>query len=180
MKLFDLVGDQVIIHADLLAIPPMTRIWEKYNKKNLANTYIRYIILKNHPGSPYVRSMETAAIPPKLKQALFNDANYVIPEDVLEAEKEWLALTDSLLLSLLRGTRARLERVARYQLTAEDDDLDDQKIDKIFASASKLGALAKSLETLETQVRNEELTSSKVRGGNEINPLEVPDARHNV
>ena len=34
MKLFDIVGGNVVVHADFLALPPVRNYWEKSKDKN--------------------------------------------------------------------------------------------------------------------------------------------------
>ena len=103
MNLADIVGGQVVIHPDLLTIPPFKKLWDSFKDKDLATKYIWYIVLKNKYDSPYVETMERDLIGPTLRKQYFGDENYELPEVVLDAEKEWLARTYSLLEYMLDG-----------------------------------------------------------------------------
>ena len=48
------------------------------------------------------------------------------------------------------------------------------KVKDILDGMGSLGNTIKSLDLLEASVRAEELTNSKVRGGGELNPFEIP------
>lgn len=58
MNLADIVGGQVVIHPDMLAIPPFKKLWDSFKDKDLATKYLWYIVLKNKYDSPYVETME--------------------------------------------------------------------------------------------------------------------------
>ena len=76
MNLADIVGGQVVIHPDMLAIPPFKKLWDSFKDKDLATKYLWYIVLKNKYDSPYVETMERDLIEPTLKKELFGDENY--------------------------------------------------------------------------------------------------------
>ena len=52
MNLADIVGGQVVIHPDMLAIPPFKKLWDSFKDKDLATKYLWYIVLKNKYDSP--------------------------------------------------------------------------------------------------------------------------------
>ena len=58
MNLADIVGGQVVIHPDMLAIPDFKKVWDAFKDKDLATKYLWYIVLKNKYDSPYVETME--------------------------------------------------------------------------------------------------------------------------
>ena len=76
MKLFDIVGGELTIHADALGLPCFRRFWEKNKNKKHATDVISYIVLMHKWDSPYVQSMDENTRKEKLKEKLFGDANY--------------------------------------------------------------------------------------------------------
>ena len=45
MKLFDIVGGKVVIHADFLAIPAMRRDWESSSDKDHVNKVLSFPLI---------------------------------------------------------------------------------------------------------------------------------------
>lgn len=175
MKLFDIIGGKVVIHNDALGIPAFKKVWDADKAdKEMATRYISYIVLKNKYDSPYVQSMDSDDIEPRLKQELFNDKDFKLPKEVIEAEQAYIAFTYTLTLQLLRDAKKKLESVSKYYRESLEDELDEKKVKDILAGMSSLGNTIKSLDLLESAVRAEELSNTKVRGGGETNPFELP------
>lgn len=174
MKLFDIVAGKVVIHPDALGIPCFKKVWDTNKDKDLATKYISYIVLKNKYDSPYVKSMSTEDIEPRLKKEIFKDENYKLPIEVLECEKDYLGFINTLTLRLLRNARRKLDSISNYYEDSLGEELDENKVTKILAGMKTLGDVIKSMDTLEVSVRAEELTSTKVKGGAEMNPFELP------
>lgn len=175
MKLFDILAGKVIIHNDALGIPAFKRLWDTDKAdKELATKYISYIVLKNKYDSPYVQSMDSDKIGPRLKQELFGDKDKKLPKEVIEAEQAYIAFANTLTLQLLQNARKKLESISRYYSESLTDELDEKKVKDILSGMSSLGNTIKSLDLLESSVRAEELSNSKVRGGGELNPFELP------
>lgn len=177
MNLADIVGGQVVIHPDLLTIPPFKKLWDSFKDKDLATKYIWYIVLKNKYDSPYVETMERDLIGPTLRKQYFGDENYELPEVVLDAEKEWLARTYSLLEYMLDGLLLKLEGAAKYYHLSKDDELDLDSIKKLTDGAKNMAGTIESIVKLKSQVRAEEIKNTKVRGGGEMNPFELVNDR---
>ena len=124
MNLADIVGGQVVIHPDMLAIPPFKKLWDSFKDKDLATKYLWYIVLKNKYDSPYVETMERDLIEPTLKKELFGNENYELPEIVTQAEDSWKSRTYSLLEYMLDGLLLKLEGAAKYYHLSKDDEMD--------------------------------------------------------
>ena len=118
--------------------------------------------------------MDSDKIEPRLKQELFGDKNIKLPKEVIEAEQAYIAFANTLTLQLLQNARKKLESISRYYSESLADELDEKKVKDILAGMGSLGNTIKSLDLLEASVRAEELTNSKVRGGGELNPFEIP------
>lgn len=175
MNLADIVGGQVVIHPDMLAIPPFKKLWDSFKDKDLATKYLWYIVLKNKYDSPYVETMERDLIGPTLRKQYFGDENYELPEVVLDAEKEWLARTYSLLEYMLDGLLLKLEGAAKYYHLSKDDELDLDSIKKLTDGAKNMAGTIESIVKLKSQVKAEEIKNTKVRGGGEMNSFELPN-----
>ena len=174
MKLFDILAGKVVIHNDALGIPAFKKVWDADKAdKEMATKYISYIVLKNKYDSPYVQSMDSDKIEPRLKQELFGDKNIKLPKEVIEAEQAYIAFANTLTLQLLQNARKKLESISRYYSESLADELYEKKVKDILAGMGSLGNTIKSLDLLEASVRAEELTNSKVRGGGELNPFEL-------
>ena len=174
MKTFDIIGGKVVIHTDALGIPCFKKIWDTYQKDDLATKYISYIVLKNKFDSPYVKSMSAVDIEPRLKAELFNNPDIKLPVEVLQAEQDYKDFNRTLSLQLLENARLKLESISLYYKNSLEDELDEKKVKDILAGMSSLGNTIKSLDALEASVKAGELANSKVRGGAEVNAFEIP------
>ena len=81
MKLFDILGGNVTIHEDALAIPAFKKIWEKDKAdKQHAIAVISYIVFKNKWDSPYVLSMTEDILEEALKKEFFPEGYQLTPD----------------------------------------------------------------------------------------------------
>lgn len=174
MKLFDILGGKIIIHPDALGIPCFNALWDSVKDKTLATKYISYIVFKNKFDSPYVLSMDSQSISSILKQELFGSSTYELPKEVLDCEAMYIKLTDTLMLKLLRNARNKLESISRYYESSLDDELDEKRVKDILAGMGSLGKTIESIGALEMNVKNEEMSSQKIRGGGKMNDFEIP------
>ena len=178
MKLFDIKAGDVVIHSDALGLPFFKKLWDNIADKDLVSKYISYIVLKNKFDSPYVKSLPTLEVEPKVKLAIFGDNEYKIPMEVLIAEEAYNEIIQgSLTLKLLKSARKKLDTVREYYDNSISDDLDDKKVKDITASIANLDKAIASLDKLERAVKAEELETSIARGGAEINYFEQPRAK---
>lgn len=178
MNLFDIIDGKVVIHNDALGLPPFKKLWEKdlKNKKH-ATDVISYIILKNKHDSPYVLSEDPLELETKLKTLIFNDPNHQLTNEELTCEKQYQDLCYTNTLRMLDNMRLKLDSISRYYKDSLEDDLDEKKIKDLLAGMSSVGNVYKSLDALEKAVRMEELANSKIKGGAEINPYEIPKTK---
>lgn len=177
MRLADIVAGQVVIHPDMLAIPAFKKVWDTEKDKDLATKYLWYIVLKNKYDSPYVETMERDLIGPTLKKELFGKKDYELPQYVLDAEQTWISRNYSLQEYMLDGLLLKLEGAAKYYHISKDEELDLDSIKKLTDGAKNMAGVIESLLKLKAQVRAEEVKNSKVRGGGELNPFELPNRK---
>lgn len=174
MKLFDIVGGKVVIHNDALGIPCFRRIWDKYKNKDIANNIISYVVLNNKPDSPYVESIgDTKARAEKLMRELHIDETYD-NDEILLAEEEYRSFINTLLVQLLSASRHSVSVINSYLNGLELGTMDMKNVKEALSAIGSLDKVVRSINSLEKQVRKEELESSTVRGGSEIGHFEIP------
>lgn len=176
MNLFDIVAGQVKIHPDLLAIPCFKQLWDadKTNSKEKANKYIQYVILKNYHQSPYVLSMVQKDIEPRLKLEMFGDKDYKLPVEVISCEQDYKGFLYTRTLRMLDNMRKKIDSISNYYEESLDEELDEKKIKDLLAGMEKVKGTYQTLDYLDKAVKTEELNNSKIRGGSEMNPYELP------
>ena len=173
-KIGDIVGGKVVLSADTLLIPCFKKIWESTEDKSHAHNTISYIIFKHYYDSPYVSLYEEDR-ERILRKELFEDGWE--PNDlVLWAEKMYVEFTDTLNLKLLRAFRRKLEVISKF-LDEPMEHMDMKLVKEILASAAMIDKTVKAIDSLEKQVRREELESSTIRGGSQVGHFEVPNKR---
>ncbi len=177
MKYFDIVGSNVVIHPDALAIPSFNKIWASADDKLEATNYIKYIVLCHHPESPYVKSMplENRAI--KLNEEIF-DGNMKKTDDFVNAEAMYISFLDTLELKMLRGIRKNIEMMTEsLEKRKTDSDMSFRDMKELLSLSEKADKAISSIYSLEAQVRKGEIDSSTVRGGGTIGYYEIPRNR---
>lgn len=174
MKLFDLIGGKVKIHSDAIGIPCFRRVWDadKPDKEH-ATKVISYIVLMNKWDSPYVQSMDEDSRELKLKKEIFDDENYKLTTEELICEDEYKTLLNTRALQMLNNMRLKLDSVSKYYKESLDDTLDEKKIKDLLAGMTSVGGVLKSIDSLETMVKAEELAIGKVKGDTKVNPYEL-------
>lgn len=180
MKLFDIQGDKVIIHNETLGLPCFRKLWESEKDRSKATDYISYIVFQHKYDSPYVKAYDTESRAKHLKKRYFDDENFELPENVKQCEEEYVRLSHTLFIGLLKNIQSRLETVSQfYENSIRDIPMwDDDTINKFFSSIEKVGKIAVSLDAVEDKIRKDEMSSnSRVVGGSEINAFEIPNRR---
>lgn len=174
MKLFDIVGGKVVIHPDAIGIPCFKKVWDtdKPDKEH-SSKIISYIVLMNKWDSPYVQSMDEDSRELKLKKEIFNDENYKLTSEELICEEEYKNLLNTRALQMLNNMRLKLDSVSKYYKESLDDTLDEKKIKDLLAGMTSVGGVLKSIDSLETMVKAEEVAIGKVKGDAKVNPYEL-------
>jgi len=175
MNLADIVGSKVVIHPDMLMIPVFRKLWESdSDDKVYATNVISYIVLKNKYDSPYLLSMSRENIEPTLKKEIFGDANYKLSLEEIIVEKGYISFINTKLLQMLNNMRLKLDTISDYYKNSLEDTLDEKKIKDLLAGMTSVGNVFKSVDFLEKAVKSEELSTTKIQGGTELNPYELP------
>lgn len=174
MKLFDIVGGRLVIHADLLGLPCFKPLWESDKPdKEQSTKVISYIVLMWYHKSPYVLQLDTQAREKKLKQVYFKDSNYTLTVEEKIAEQDYKDLIYTRNLKMLDSIRNKLDTISQYYEGSLEECLDEKKIKDLLSGFEKVKATVQTIDFLEKAVKAEELESVKVRGNTQLNPYEL-------
>lgn len=173
MKLFDIVGGSVSIHADFLALPPMKRYWESTKDKQHANNVLSFIILCDYWDSPYVKSMNDDIREGKLKEEIFKNKDYQLTPEEQVCRDEYARLLYTRNLKMLQAMRNKIDTVSAYYEDSIGEELDEKRIKDLLAGMEKVKAVFQTVDFLEKAVKAEELDNTKIRGNAQLNPYEL-------
>lgn len=173
MKLFDIVGGSVSIHADFLALPPMKKYWESTRDKQHANNVLSFIILCDYWDSPYVKSMNDDVREDKLKEEIFKDKNYKLTGEEQICREEYARLLETRNLKMLNAMRNKIDTISDYYEESIGEELDEKRIKDLLAGMEKVKAVFQTVDFLEKAVKAEELDNTKIRGNAQLNPYEL-------
>lgn len=175
-ELFDIVAGKVVIHPNVWGLPCFRKIWEadKDKEKQRANNVVSYIVLKNKWNSPYVLSMASKDIEPRLKRELFHDTEFQLTEDEIQAEQDYIGFQQTKLLKMLQNMLLKLDSISDWYVESLADELDAATIDKLLSGFSKVGKVREAIIDLERQIRAEEVSTGRVRGDAKVNDYELP------
>lgn len=177
IHLFDIVGGEVVAHADLWALPPFTEVYnaDKDKAKAHANKVAKFIILCDYWDSPYVKSIGDQQLrESKLKQQIFKDPNYQLTPTEQICRDSYKELINTRNLRMLSAIMNKLDTISNYYEDSLEEELDETKIQKLLAGFEKVKGTIQTIDFLEKAVKAEELETSKVRGDSKINPFELP------
>ncbi len=183
MKLFDIVGSEVVISAEALAIPPFKQLWDgdKSKGKSRATKDITYIVFMYKWDSRYRAAYGPDDRDQVLRRDVYGDANHELTPEVMEAAIRYQELQETLNTRLLLATEAQLELlVERFNTNIQRKDMKDVQgnylVDElsIIKATKDIGNLVKSIELLKQQVQLEQLGGTKVRGDVKVNQFSMP------
>lgn len=173
MKLFDIVGGKVLVHTEMLALPPFKRYYESEKNKEHVNDVISFIILCDYWNSPYVTSMEPEVREKKLKTEIFKDENYKLTPEEQICRDEYKKLIYTRTLKMLDAMRNKLDTISAWYNDSLEDELDEKKIQTLLAGFEKAKGTYMTIDYLEKAVKAEQLENIKVRGDSKINMYEL-------
>lgn len=180
MRIFDIKDKEVILHADGIAIPFINKLFDEVEDKTLALKYIKYVVFSGDWNSPYKAFAEDIR-DEYLKDDLFGDKNFEIPNNVKVCLDEFIKFTETPSTRLLNAAEEGVDFLIREYNTLKTKQHETDKMGKPLVTAEQVGkwlgqlsGAVKSLETLKEQVIKEQVTSGgRIRGGNELNPYET-------
>lgn len=175
MNLVDIVGGKVIIHPDLYFIPAFRNLYNNDTSKNkkYQEDIITYIVLMWKYNSPYYDSMDASTREKKLKEQIFNDAEYELDELAKVCEAEYKEFQYTRILKMLDAQLGKLDSVTQWYVESINDTLDEKKIKDLLAGMASTSNVIKSIESLKTMVKAEQVAMGKVKGDAKVNPYEL-------
>lgn len=183
MKLFDIKGEQVVLNAQVLGIPPFKALYErdKSKGKKQAHKEIAYITflcdntIDNHYRGYSIQEREKI-----LKRDFMKDVNYKPDELVVEAIEKFKDLQKTSTSRLYESALDGANKLAGYFTNIDFDEVDDDgralhSAKELAQNLAAVGNIVRSLKQLEQVVRQEQQDASTARGGNTISEFEVSD-----
>lgn len=177
MHLFDILGGDVVMHADLWALPPFEELYksDKDKTKKHANDVAKFIILCDYWNSPYVKSIGDVKLrEQKLKMLIFKDADYQLTLEEQICRDSYKELINTRNLRMLNAVMNKLDTISNYYEDSLEEELDETKIQKLLAGFEKIKGTVQTIDFLEKAVKAEELESTKVRGDAKVSSYELP------
>tara|TARA_R110000824_G_scaffold65226_4_gene170050 strand:- start:11824 stop:12363 length:540 start_codon:yes stop_codon:yes gene_type:complete len=178
MALFDLKNGHIVLNPESLALPGFREIWkkDKTKGKEKATQEISYIYFMCDYNSPY-------AVYPNIKRReviakdYMQDEKWVETEDVKVAVKRYLDFQETHTMRLMRAAKGASDKLAGYFETIDFLKVDDNgkpiyTAKDVAVNLEKVGNIVDSLDKLETRIKKEVRTDSRVRGGGEIGMYE--------
>jgi hypothetical protein len=183
IMIFDIENSKVILKASSLAIPEFKKIWDNDKDKLKKNAYnkLSYVVFLCDMSldNPY-RNYADQDREITLKRDFFHDENINVEEDISDAIRKYRELQETVSVRMLRAAKKAADKLSEYFETINFKEVD--KMGKPVYSArdvasnlKEIGGIVKSLSILEDQVRREQATGGKIRGGGEIGDYEVKD-----
>lgn len=170
MGLFTLQNNHVVLNPDALAIPPFKEIWEETKDKTTARLYLTYIYFVEDFQSPYnIYSLEEREH--KVREQIIKKKNWKEPAIVQKGRAAYREFSMTPSLRSLQTARAALDKVNDY-MDNFDHEVDD--IAKLHKVISGMGSMIESLGKIEDKVKKEMTENSRIRGGGEVGPYEMP------
>lgn len=181
MKIFDIKENKVVLNATSLAIPEFKEIYESDESiaKEKALREISYIVFNGDMtlDNPYRNYQEDEREGILRKEFLKGKAPR---ENLKVALEKFKKLHETVAVRLLRSAKRAADKLAEYFDNVDFNEKDSQgrliySARDVASNLKEIGNIVKSLTTLEDQVRKEQVSSDKVRGGGEIGDYELPD-----
>tara|TARA_R100001163_G_C5046236_1_gene183530 strand:- start:222 stop:761 length:540 start_codon:yes stop_codon:yes gene_type:complete len=178
MALFDLKNGNIVLNPDSLAIPAFKKIWDKDKTKNKekATREISFVYFMCDYHSPY------AVYPVHKKRDtivkdFMRDETWKESPEILEAVEAYTNFQETHTMRLMKAAKGAADKLAGY-FEAVDFLKTDDNGKPIFTAKDvaynleKVGSIVDSLDKLETRIKKEVKTESRVRGGGEIGMYE--------
>ena len=183
MKLFDIKGEQVILNAQVLGIPPFKALYErdKSKGKKQAHKEIAYVtfLCDNTTDNHYrgYSELDRARI---LKRDFIRDENYEPDEVILEAIEKFKNLQKTSTSRLYEAALDGANKLAGYFTNIDFNEIGEDgkplhSAKELAQNLAAVGNIVKSLKQLEQVVRQEQQDASTARGGNIISEFEASD-----
>ena len=117
--------------------------------------------------------MDVSTREKKLKEQIFNDADYELDELAKVCEAEYKEFQYTRILKMLDAQLGKLDSVTQWYIESINDALDEKKIKDLLAGMASTSNVIKSIESLKTMVKAEQMAMGKVKGDAKVNPYEL-------
>lgn len=178
-KLFDIIQSKIVINPNILAVPQISKIWnrDKSIEKEKAYKEISYIVFLCDYNSPYKDLSEEVKEKTIIKD-IFNNEEWKPDNVIKEAMNKYEQLQETRHLRMLRSYEHIEDEITSYNNKVKLDAVDDfgkplYNIKDIVQSTEKIGNIIKSISILNKQVKSE-IEERSARGQSEIGLYEIP------
>ena len=183
MKLFDIKGEQVILNAQVLGIPPFKTLYErdKSKGKKQAHKEIAYVtFLCDNTTDNHYRGYNMQDREKILKRDFMRDVDYEPDTTLLKAIEKFKDLQKTSTSRLYESALDGANKLAGYFTNIDFNELGDDgrplhSAKELAQNLASVGNIVKSLKQLEQVVRQEQQDASTARGGNIISEFETSD-----
>lgn len=186
-KIFDIVDGKVQINANELSIPVFKKIYDSDKDKEKINAFnkISYIMFVYKWDSPYASYIDFETREKIVKKDIFGDENWEPDTLTKEAIARFKDFQNTFSLQFLEQNMTGAKKLMSFYnlINWEDEDKSGKfkySSRDLAANLKEAGNILKSLEALKEQVRREELETSSIRGGGEINIYEDPHSMNTI
>src|SRR4030042_3662644 len=161
-QIFDIVGGEVTLSPEGLAIPVFKKIWDndKSKDKETALNEIKYVVFLVDPiKSPY-KDIDELMKESIIRADIFKDSGWVPSEDVTNAIEKYTELKYTTTLKVLKAAKTAVEQLAHY-FSEVDFKLKDTlgrpiyDINDLATNLGRVGTIVKSLNILEDAAKKE-------------------------
>lgn len=181
-QVFDIVGGEVVLTPEGLAVPAFKKLWDKDRSKDKKKALdeIKYVVFLVDPiKSPY-KDIDELIKENTIRTDIFKDSGWEPSQDVKDAVEKFTELRYTTTLKVLKAAKTAVEQLASY-FSEVDFKLKDSlgrpiyDINDLATNLGRVGNIVKSLNILEEAAKKESNDGSRVKGGTEISYFEDPD-----
>lgn len=178
MALFDLKNGNIVLNPDSLALPGFREIWKKDKSKGKekATREISFVFFMCDYNSPY------AVYPTNKRRDVIvrdymRDEKWKETPEVKEAIQRYQGFQETHTMRLMRAAKGAADKLAGYFENIDFLKVDDKgkpiyTAKDVAYNLEKVGNIVDSLDKLETRIKKEVKTDSRVRGGGEVGMYE--------
>lgn len=174
--------DRLVLNPDILSITAFRKIWEMYEDKLVAEKYLCYIYHYasddlDNPYQGYTNEERKIRLTTEyLKQ---DPKTFVLPPEIDVAIADYIELSDTFELRILRNSKKAVEKMAEYLGNVDFAALNELTFEAIYDPkkvtdiVKAIGPALKSITELEEGARKSKKSgASKVRGGGAVGMFE--------
>jgi hypothetical protein len=179
MKLFDIIDGKVVLNADELSIPLFKKIYESDKSKDKKDSFnkISYIIFMYKWDSPYMSYIDEDVRDRVIKNDIFSKEDYELDNLTKQAIERYKDFRHTFSLQFLEENIEGAKKLMDFYKRVNWDEVDKSgrpiySSRDLAANLEKSGGILKSLHSLREQVRKEELETSRVKGGTQVDLYE--------